>query len=244
MSLGCETVITARNSRPLILGHRGASHAEPENTIAAFTRARAMGADGVELDVRRARDATLVVHHDPQIEDFGLIRDHDFDAIRAAYPEIPTVREALLACEGMLVNVEIKCLPWEPDPDTAEREVAYATVDVIRELGTNVIISSFDLGAVDAVRAYAPEFPTAWLTHGQSVADGARRALEAGHAWLNPDWCHALQASADEVADLKRQGLQLSVWTVDDPVAARTLVELGVAAIITNKPDVLLQALA
>jgi glycerophosphoryl diester phosphodiesterase len=153
------------------------------------------------------------------------------------------VREALDACDGMLVNVEIKCLPWEPDPDTPARDVAHATVDLIREVGANVIISSFDLGAVDAVRAYAPEFPTAWLTHGQSVADGAHRALAAGHQWLNPDRVHALQAGADEVADLKRRGLQLSVWTVDDPAEARTLAANGVSAIITNQPDVLLNAL-
>jgi glycerophosphoryl diester phosphodiesterase len=154
------------------------------------------------------------------------------------------VREALLACADMLVNVEIKCLPWEPDPDTAERDVAYATVDVIRELGTNVIISSFDLGAVDAVRAHAPEFPTAWLTHGQSVADGAHRALAAGHEWLNPDRTQALHASPELIADLKRQGLQLSVWTVDDPAEARKFAASGVGSIITNKPDQILQALA
>jgi glycerophosphoryl diester phosphodiesterase len=228
----------------LILGHRGASHAEPENTIAAFARARAMGADGVELDVRRAADSTLVVHHDSGIDGFGLLVDHDFDAIRAAHPEIPTLREALDECAGMLVNVEIKCLPWEPDSDTPTREVARATVDLVRELGANVIISSFDLGAVDAVRALAPEFPTAWLTHGQSVADGAHRALAAGHEWLNPDRTQALHASPELIADLKRQGLQLSVWTVDDPAEAKKLAANGVGSIITNKPDQILQALA
>ena len=227
----------------MILGHRGASYAERENTIAAFERARAMGADGVELDVRRARDATLIVHHDPHIEGFGLLRDHDFDAIRAAHPGIPTLRDALDACEGMLVNVEIKCLPWEPDPDTPARDVAHATVDLIRDVGANVIISSFDLGAVDAVRAYAPEFPTAWLTAGKAVAEAAPSALAAGHSWLNPDRIHALQVSPEAIAHLEREGLRLSVWTVDDPAEARILAESGVAAIITNQPDVLLDAL-
>lgn len=202
-----------------------------------------MGADGVELDVRRTADATLIVHHDPHIEGFGLLVDHDFETIRAAHPEIPTVREALTACTGLLVNVEIKCLPWEPDPDTPNREVAHATVELIRELSNEVIISSFDLGAVDAVRAYAPEFPTAWLTAGKSVAEAAPIALVAGHQWLNPDRIQALHASPTAIADLKRQGLQLSVWTVDDPAEARMLADNGVAAIITNRPDVMLQAL-
>jgi glycerophosphoryl diester phosphodiesterase len=232
--------MTAGKTRPIILGHRGASHAAPENTIAAFALAREMGADGVELDVRRAADATLVVHHDPQIVGFGLLRDHDFDAIRAAHPEVPTLREALDACAGMLVNVEIKCLPWEPDPDSSHREAAHTTVDLIRELDARVIVSSFDLGAVDAVHAYAPELPTAWLTSGQAVGDAAHLALQAGHHWLNPDRVQAKHASPELIADLKGQGLQLGAWTVDDPTEARSLFENGVAAIITNEPDVLL----
>ena len=60
-------------NRPLVLGHRGASHACPENTLAAFAQARAFGADGVELDVRRTADDRLVVHHDPHVDGFGLI---------------------------------------------------------------------------------------------------------------------------------------------------------------------------
>ena len=59
--------------RPLVLGHRGASAGAPENTVAAFTRARELGADGVELDVRRTADGVLVVHHDPDVRGVGLI---------------------------------------------------------------------------------------------------------------------------------------------------------------------------
>jgi glycerophosphoryl diester phosphodiesterase len=227
-----------------VLGHRGASHAERENTLAAFERAREMGADGVELDVRRTANGTLVVHHDPHIEGFGLIRDFEFEQLRAAHPEVPTLREALVACAGMLVNVEIKCLPWEPDPDSGARPVAHATVDLIRELEADVIVSSFDLGSVDAVRAYAPDLPTAWLTSGQAVGESAHLARAAGHAWLNPDRVQAMHASPALIGDLERQGLRLSVWTVDDPHEARQLAANGVAAIITNEPDTILAAFA
>ena len=58
----------AANGRgPLVVGHRGASASELENTLAAFRRARADGADGVELDVQRARTGEVVVFHDDNL---------------------------------------------------------------------------------------------------------------------------------------------------------------------------------
>src|SRR5258708_12273995 len=105
--------------RPLVLGHRGASAVAPENTVAAFTRARELGADGVELDVRRSADGVLVVHHDPEVRGVGLIASLSFAELRAARPELATLEEALAACRGLVVNAEVKSLPWEPDPAVA-----------------------------------------------------------------------------------------------------------------------------
>src|SRR5262249_46929620 len=151
--------------RPLVLGHRGASAARRENTLAAFAKAREFGADGVELDVRRTADGALVVHHDPEADGVGLIGAAKFETLHAARPDIPTLGDALEACAGMIVNVEIKCLPWEPDADT-DRAVVHAVVELLRQ-NENVavsalIVSSFDLGAVDEVRSVAPELTTAW----------------------------------------------------------------------------------
>src|SRR6476646_5085030 len=171
--------------RPLVLGHRGASRVRPENTLAAFAAARAQGADGVELDARRTSDGRLVVHHDPHVEGFGLIFGSDYATLRAARPDIPTLVEALEECAGMIVNVEIKCLPWEPDPDTPDRAVVRAVLETVRATSpvTDIIISSFDLGSIDACRELAPDFVTGWLTSGQEVADAARITAEHGHAW-------------------------------------------------------------
>jgi glycerophosphoryl diester phosphodiesterase len=233
--------------RPLVLGHRGASHAERENTLAAFARARELGADGVELDARRTSDARLVVHHDPHVDGFGVIGDRDFSALRAAHPEVPTLAEALDACAGMIVNVEVKCLPWEPDPDTPDRAVMRAVVDLLRTHASvpvaDVIVSSFELGAVDACREFAPEIATAWLTSGQEIAQAAPIAVEHGHAWLNPDRNAALRAAAADIAAAQRSGVRVSVWTVDDPGEIASLAAAGVDAIITNVPDVARAAL-
>ena len=90
------------------------------------------------------------------------------------------------------------------------------------------IVSSFYLGAVDLAREYAPDLTTAWLTHGQEVAEAAGIAAEHGHAWLNPDVGSALAAGAEGIAAAHTAGLRVSVWTVDDPDDARALAAAGV----------------
>jgi glycerophosphoryl diester phosphodiesterase len=228
--------------RPLVLGHRGASAAAPENTLAAFARAREMGADGVELDVRRTADDVLVVHHDPHVEGVGVIRSVTFADLRAARPDLPTLDEALDACRGLLVNTEVKCLPWEPDPDT-DGAVGRATIDAIASTATSAVLSSFDLNAVDRAHEYAPELETGWLTHGQEVAAAAPIAARHGHAWLNPDLRAARRAGADGIAAAHDSGLRVSVWTVDDLADARRLTADGVDVLITNTPDRLIAVL-
>jgi len=228
--------------RPLVLAHRGASAAAPENTLAAFARAREMGADGVELDVRRTADDVLVVHHDPEVHGVGVIRAVTFADLRAARPDLPTLAEALGELRGLVVNAEVKCLPWEPDPDT-DGAVVRATVDAIVQTGTTAVLSSFDLNAVDRARAYALDLETGWLTHGQEVAAAAALAAGHGHAWLNPDVRSARRAGADGIAAAHAAGLRVSVWTVDDLDDARALAADGVDILITNTPDRLIAAL-
>jgi glycerophosphoryl diester phosphodiesterase len=228
-------------ARPLVLGHRGASAAAPENTVAAFTLARDLGADGVELDVRRSADGVLVVHHDAEVRDVGLIASMSFAALREVRPQLATLEEALAACRGLVVNAEVKCLPWEPDADV-DGSVMLATIDAVRAHDGMVIVSSFDIAAVDRARTAAPELATAWLTHGQAVGAAAEIAVAHGHPWLNADGVAALEAGADGIALAHRAGVLVGTWTVDDPTAARGLADAGVDIIITNVPDVVIAA--
>lgn len=156
---------------------------------------------------------------------------------------VPTLVDVLDVCVGMLVNVEIKCLPWDPDPDTADHEVVRAVVEVVKERD-GIIVSSFSLDAVDAVRSFAAELTTAWLTMGQTVVDAATHAARHGHAWCNPDRESAFAASAADITAAHDAGVKVNVWTVDDPDEIRRLAAMGVDAIITNEPDVALAALA
>jgi glycerophosphoryl diester phosphodiesterase len=221
---------------PLVLAHRGASHQARENTVEAFALARDLGADGVELDVRRTADGTLVVHHDPAIEGVGILAELAFAELRAARPYVPTLGEALAACAGMLVNVEVNCLPWEADADPGY-DVARLAVDAARGHDAGIVVSSFDLGALDAVRAHAPDVATGFLVYGRDPAAMARLASEHGHGWLHPDRA-AVLANLDAVAACHDAGVQVDVWTVDDPDDIRTLTAHGVDAIITNVPDI------
>ncbi len=231
------------STRPLVLGHRGASKAAPENTIAAFELARAMGADGVELDVRRTADEVLVVHHDSQIEHLGTVSDVPFEVLRTERPDIPRLDEALDVLTGLVVNIELKCAPWEPDADR-DHSLGETVAALARSRGIqdDVIVSSFDLEAVNAARAADPAMRTGWLVQGLDLADCAELVRELGHPYLNPD-VGMVTGADDPVAEVIDSGVALAVWTVNDRDVIARLADQRVSAIITDEPDVAVEVL-
>ncbi|MBV8959248.1 MAG: glycerophosphodiester phosphodiesterase, partial [Actinobacteria bacterium] len=219
--------------------HRGASGAKPENTVAAFEEAGRMGADMVELDVRRTADGALVVHHDAAVPDVGTIvelRKGDLP------PSVPTLAEALEACAGMGVNIEIKNSPMDPDYDEGQAVAgAVAGLVLAKRLQNRVIVSSFNLAAVDAVRAASSKVPTALLTIPALDQQWAIDiAAEHGHAAWHP---HHTSVTADLVDAAHAAGLKVNTWTVDDPDTMRALAAMGVDGIVTNHPDTALTTL-
>jgi glycerophosphoryl diester phosphodiesterase len=233
-------------ARPLVLAHRGACRQAHENTVEAFEIARELGADGVELDVRRTLDGVLVVSHDPAVDGLGLLVEHSFAHVRATVPRVATLEEAFDALTGMIVNVEIKCFPTEPDADP-ERLVARGVVELIarRDLYEQVIVSSFELDAVDVVHGLDPRVTTAWLTSGLAPATTLPIAAARGHAWLHPDRA-TMSAAVVETAvrEAAAQHIRLDVWTVDEPDDIAMLAAAGVDALITNVPDIALAVLS
>jgi glycerophosphoryl diester phosphodiesterase len=210
---------------PLVIAHRGASAAYPENTLAAFRGAAALGADWVELDVWRAADGALVVRHDAELPDGRPVADV---AAGDLPDDVPVLPAALAACEGMGVNVEVK-----PHPDLA---VVEPVAEVVRAWGGPVLVSSFDPAIVERVRAVAPDVPTAQLVvpvddPGAVVA----ACVAAGHVALHP-WNPTVDE--DLVRRCHEAGLALNTWTVDDPDRMLELAGWGVDGIVTNVPDV------
>ena len=226
---------------PLVLAHRGARRVAPENTVEAFRRAVAMGADGVELDVRRTADGVLVIHHDPHTGRGDLIATSTHAALRAAHPDVPTLEEALDACEGVLVNIEIKNLPWDPGFDPDER----SAVEVVELLGRrdghdDVLVSSFHLATIDRIRATGSPTPTALLTVGRAhLRNVLDVTAERGHVAVHPERRSMGRRQAEAlVADAHDRGLRVNVWTVNAPVTITRLAAAGVDGLITDVPDV------
>jgi glycerophosphoryl diester phosphodiesterase len=229
-----------------VWAHRGARRQAPENTVAAFRRARDLGADGVELDVRRCSDDGLVVHHDAKARGVGLLADSPLEAVRASRPEIPTLDEALDACAGMLVNVEVKNLPGDPDFDVDDRIVGLLAETLARrDHADDVLVSSFNLSTVDRFRQVPDAAPTALLTvRGFEVLAAVTLAADRGHAALHPNvWGLTGPVAGSVVTKAHELGLALNVWTVNRAATVRRLARAGVDAIVTDVPDVALLAL-
>lgn len=219
---------------PLIYAHRGASAEAPENTIEAFALAREQGADGVELDVRRTADGAMAVHHDAALHDGRVI----VETTRSELPDsVPTLTEALDACLGLIVNIEIKNSPYDVDHDPGRRLADQVVALLAERQGRDrVLISSFDLRTVDRVRELAPHLDTGFLSFvspdGSAAID---LAVERGHPAVHP---HESDVVATYVARAHAAGLVVNTWTVDDPQRLAGLAELGVDGVVTNVPAV------
>jgi glycerophosphoryl diester phosphodiesterase len=241
---------TPPTGRPLVLGHRGASADAPENTIAAFRLARAQGADGVELDVRRCATGEVVVIHDEDARRTAgaalRVAEAPLAALRALDAgtwkgerfrgeRIPLLEEALEALAGAVVNVELK---------GRDLRLAGAAAEVIRRAGAarSVVVSSFDARLLAAFGAAAPEVPRGFLFEARWFW---RARAAAAVAWLRPLAVHpqAALVTAARMRRWRRAGLDVSAWTVDAPAEVRRLVALGVSALITNVPGEIVRLL-
>ncbi len=218
----------------LVLAHRGASAAAPENTPESFELADRMGADGVELDVRRVADGRLLVAHDPLPDSLDEV-----DAMGLA-----TLAEALDACgDRMLVNVEIK--NWKADAGyDPNMSMVAPIIAELRGRGERArrrwLISSFSWSTVAACREAAPDIATACLTAGPVEVATIERLAAAGHRALHP-W----EPQVDErlVAACHRSGLAVNAWTCNDPARIVELADLGVDGVCTDVPDLALDTL-
>jgi len=226
----------------LVIAHRGASAAFPENTAAAFAAAGHQGADGVELDVRRTLDGRMAVNHSDTLPDGTVLVETRFDQLP---PPMIDLAHALDVCAALdVVNIEIKNWPDDRDFDPTEQLAA----DVVQLLsargeldGGRYLVSGFHLPTVDRVHDLAPDLATGWLLG--MVEDPARliiKAAEHQHGAVHP---HHVFVNEDFVATAHDAGLAVNTWTCDDPDRIRWLADIGVDAVVTNVPGVAREAL-
>jgi glycerophosphoryl diester phosphodiesterase len=220
-----------------VIAHRGASRVASENTTAAFRAAVALGAHGIELDVRRTADGVVVVHHDAALPDGRVIVETPW---RELPEHVPMLGEALDACDGAWVNIEIKNSPLEPDFDPDDRVAVEVLAHLAERSPGRWLLSSFRLTTIDRCHRVAPDVPTAWLTltvGADTPADLVRRGHSAVHPW-------ELMLTADVIARCHNAGLLVNGWTCNDPTRFVELASWGIDGVCTDTPDVLLAALA
>ena len=229
-----------RSSRPLVFAHRGGSALAPENTMAAFANGLALGADGVELDVHLSRDGRVVVHHDRTLDRTTALRGPIAarDAAELAAAGVPMLVDVLAADRDARVIVELK---------VNHRELARAVVDVVRAADAigRVCVGSFGLRALRAVRALEPALATSaareevrWALYRSWVRWPAAGVGYQG--FQVPEFAGATRVvSPNFVACAHRGELAVQVWTVNREDDARRLLDWGVDALITDRPDII-----
>lgn len=240
----------ADSRRPLILAHRGARRAAPENTMAAFLLAAEIGADGLELDAQLCKDGEAVVIHDftvdrttdgrGRVKDFALAELQALDAggwyaTQFAGQRVPTLAQVLHELGPRLtLNIELKTVALRSDGLEAE------VVRLVEDTGMvhRVIVSSYNPVALWRVRRLNPYVSTGLLYAPDLPRYLRDRWLQplVRPAALHPRWD---MINEQMVGAAHRQGLKVIPWTCDEPDAMGRLVGWGVDAIITGRPDLL-----
>jgi glycerophosphoryl diester phosphodiesterase len=231
----------------LVIAHRGASGHAPENTLAAFRKALAMGATFIETDLQLSRDARFVAIHDSTVERTtngkGAVHDLTLAELRRldagawfgsefAGERIPTLEEILDFAKkhDVVFYLELK-----PGGSWGGEHALIGALRESREIARTVIIS-FDASILAAIRKIEPTLMTGLLFDGQiedplgkAVEIGARQAVVRGD--LVTPWM---------IGEARRRDLQVVCWTVNHSAHMRLLVTAGVDGIMSDYPDRLL----
>ena len=252
-------------TRPLVYAHRGGAALRPENTLAAFEHGLALGADGLELDVHLSRDGIVVVHHDASLErttegrgPLSARTAAELAAVDAGYRfsvdgsetypfrgrglGIPTLRQVLERHPVPLI-IELK---------TGDPVLARKTVDEIRRVGATerVALGSFFAHVLRAARVYEPRIRTGagreetrWALYRSWV--GWPLGRTAYREFQVPECAgRTTVVSPRFVAHAHKAGLPVKVWTVDERVDMDRLLDWGIDALISDRPDVAVEAVA
>lgn len=250
---------------PLVIGHRGvrggpdpmaateaerAPRALPENTLPAFEEAARQGACAIELDVRLCASGEVVALHDPDLArvtagaDPRAAADLPYSELRrvdlGVGVRVPLLGEvlALARARRLAVNVEIK----RDVPDRAALVRATARLLHAWDPAHAVLVSSFDPAMLVLCGALLPRAPRALLVARAHWPEAAVRVGPAlGVAAVHLERTLTAPPRLDA---LRRRGLIVNVWTVNDPAEARDLAKLGVDGIITDAPGRIREALA
>ncbi|MEU3548632.1 glycerophosphodiester phosphodiesterase [Streptomyces longwoodensis] len=260
----------ARVPAPVVVAHRGASAYAPENTLAAVDEAAARDARWVENDVQRTKDGELVVIHDDglgrttdvedvfpdrapwKVKDFTAAEIARLDAgswFSPAYAgtRVPTLEQYLRTVEshhqGLLLEIKNPELYPGIEQQILKELGSDSWLDQ-RHLADRLIVQSFSADSLRTVHALEPEVRTGLLgmPEAADLPGYARFAdlVNPSHTSLSAAYVSAVHAQTGPHG----VPLRLFAWTVDDADTARTVVGYGADGLISNKPDVVRQAVS
>lgn len=231
------------------IAHRGFSSQFPENTLLSFQKALDLGVGWLELDLQLTRDGHLIVLHDRTVDrttdGSGQAVDLTLDEIKGldaggwlapefASQRIPTFEEVIEGLDPPAILVaELKF---------AGNDGIQSVIDLIneRDASDRVVISSFDLEKLPAVKTLAPELPTTALlkTDGTSPQEKIDLARELGVDTLGP---RCMDITRELVEAAHEAGLLVRAWGLgrDQGEEMRRLIDLGIDGMTTDCPDIL-----
>lgn len=235
---------------PPVIGHRGAAAFAPENTLAAFRKAKELGAAWVEFDVRLTRDGRVILLHDDRIDRTtdgkGAALDLAFAEIRRydagswfspafAGETVPSFEEAMecLGELGLGANIELKPA-YGTEAATAEAVAALLRARWPDHLPPP-LLSSFAPTALEVFAAAAPHYPRGYLCV-WPPRNWRRHAESLGCVTIH---CDHRRLDRDKVRKIRDAGYPLLTYTVNDSVRGRELLAWGVTSLFTDRPDLL-----
>lgn len=239
-------------TRPKVVAHRGFSGKYPENSTLAFEKSIKAKADMIELDIRITKDKEIIVIHDldlkrtsdgeGSVEEMTLAEIHQYDigswlSPRFTGQRVPLLRDVLRLCKanGMELNIEIKA--------TEHTEIVPMLNEMLIEEDflQGVIVSSFDIPLLEALKEINPEIPCGYLFDKTDIMEVLKESASKGFEAIHPRW---LRITPEAKAEADRLGIMINCWTVNLEEDMQSMIELGVNGIITNYPDLLWTCLA
>ncbi len=240
---------------PLIIAHRGGARESTENTIPAFQRAVRLGAAGIETDVRLTRDGVVVIYHD---ERFGrveglpgngsspLISELTFSELTAKTlspvgddrggRRVPTLDDLLREVTTGLLNIEIK-------RGARFDELVDKTIDLLRGSPAlnRVVLEPPDVPTAEKLRAALGQNLKLHVNPAYDSSISYDESLKKVLAFKPHSISVSYKKLSWDIVDrAHKAGVEVWVWTVDVPSVARAMTLLGVDAIKTDVPTLMI----
>ena len=234
-----------------LIGHRGVAGLRPENTYCSFSLAAELGLNWIEFDVQLTKDNHWVVMHDDTLErtsnGHGKIGNYTLQQLETLQAglwfeppyqnqPIPTLVKTIELAEklGLHCNIEIKGA--DQDPEKHAKLMFDFAQEYLGPLQSKHLISSFNLPCIVALRKHAPKIPIGYLID-RFTPDTMAITLDNNFDSIN---CDADNIIAEDVLTATNNNIPLCLFTINDKNLAKFWFERGIAAVFTDRADLLL----